>query len=282
MTAVKHLTIEELEAGLDDIRRSPRDDGVLQMIVRRPGVGVREVVEEAELSVREGLAGDNWATRGCTLTEDGSAHPEMQINIMNARSIALVAQDRSRWQLAGDQLFVDLDLSAENLPPGSRLSIGTAILEITPIPHNGCKKFVERFGKDAVIFVNSDVGKQLHLRGVKTPGSSAPASSGSEMSCERSELMHYLLFYEKMPDYAERQAPLAEAHRAHLAVAVRDGMLLLGGSLSDPEDGSAMLVFRTDARAIVEAFASSDPYVVGGVVCRWWVRAWLTVVGTAL
>lgn len=166
MAEVKHLTAEELEAGLEEIRQSPKDLGVLRMIVRRPGMGVREVLEEGRLTLGEGLAGDNWATRGCPLTADGAAHPEMQLNVMNARAVALVAGEPARWPLAGDQLYVDLDLSADNLPPGSRLLVGTAVIEVTAVPHNGCKKFVERFGKDAVVFVNSEVGKQLHMRGV--------------------------------------------------------------------------------------------------------------------
>ena len=90
----------------------------------------------------------------------------MQLNIMNSRAIAVIARERNRWSLAGDQLYIDLDLSDENLPPGTRLEIGSAIVEITPIPHNGCKKFANRFGIDAVKFVNSPVGKQLHLRGI--------------------------------------------------------------------------------------------------------------------
>jgi MOSC domain len=166
MTDVKHLTTEELEAGLDEIRRSPKDKGVLAMIVRRPQTDGREVLTVAELDVIEGLAGDNWRTRGCPLTADGSAHPDMQLNVMNTRVVDLVAQHKERWQLAGDQLFIDLDLSVENLPPGTRLAIGSAVIEVTPMPHNGCKKFVERFGLDAMQFVNSPLGKELHLRGI--------------------------------------------------------------------------------------------------------------------
>ncbi len=166
MPEVKHLTTEELEAGLEDIRQSPRDCGVLRLIVRRPAVGAREVVEEGELSLTDGLVGDNWARRGCPLTADGSAHPEMQLNVMNARVIALVAQDPARWQLAGDELFVDLDLSEENLPAGARLTLGSAVIEVTAEPHTGCKKFVERFGGDAVRFVNSPLGRRLRLRGL--------------------------------------------------------------------------------------------------------------------
>jgi MOSC domain-containing protein YiiM len=90
----------------------------------------------------------------------------MQLNIMNSRVIALLAQDKDRWPLAGDQLFIDMDLSAENLPPGTRLALGSAMIEVTDQPHTGCKKFMERFGLDAMKFVNSPVGKQLHLRGI--------------------------------------------------------------------------------------------------------------------
>ena len=164
--APRHLTREELEAGLDEIRRSPADEGVVRLIVRRPSVEAREVLGVAELNCQEGLAGDTWRLRASSRTPDRSAHPDMQLNIMNARAIALIAQDPERWALAGDQLFIDLDLSAANLPPGTRLAIGSATIEITSQPHNGCEKFVARFGRDAVEFVNSPVGKTLHLRGV--------------------------------------------------------------------------------------------------------------------
>ena len=163
---MKHLTMEELEAGLEDIRRSPKDEGVLELIVRRPSVGERESLAEGELDVAEGLVGDTWSTRGSRRSKDGLAHPEMQINIMNARVIALVAQARERWHLAGDQLFVDLDLSVENLPPGTRLAVGSAVIEVTPEPHTGCEKFVSRFGVEAMKFVNSPLGRQLNLRGI--------------------------------------------------------------------------------------------------------------------
>lgn len=162
----KHLTTDELEAGLENIRQSPKDNSVLDMIVRRPQVEEREVLTEGRLDLVDGLEGDNWKTRGNAKTPDNSAHPEMQINIMNSRVIALLAQEKERWQLAGDQLFIDMDLSAENLPAGTKLSIGEAILEVTPVPHSGCKKFTERFGLEAMKFVNSPLGKELHLRGI--------------------------------------------------------------------------------------------------------------------
>ncbi len=166
MPAHRHLTMLELHAGLDLIRESPKDVGVLEMIVRRPAVNEREVLEQGELDVAAGLVGDTWAIRGSGRTADGASHPDMQLNVMNARAVALVAQGRDRWALAGDQLYIDFDLSEANAPAGTRLAIGGALIEITPQPHTGCAKFVSRFGVDAMKFVNSPIGRQLHLRGV--------------------------------------------------------------------------------------------------------------------
>ena len=166
MVDEKHLSMEELEAGLDEIRRSPKDEGKLELIVRRPQLGEREVLEEGELDLVRGLVGDNWITRGSSRTADGSSHPDMQLNIMNSRVIALLAQDKERWRLAGDQLFINMDLSTENLPAGTRLALGSAVIEVTPQPHTGCNKFVERFGLAAMKFVNSTIGRQLCLRGI--------------------------------------------------------------------------------------------------------------------
>ncbi|MDQ3917200.1 MAG: MOSC domain-containing protein [Acidobacteriota bacterium] len=163
---VRHLTTEELEAGMERVRLSPKDEGVLELIVRRPRVDEREVLEEGQLSLVEGLVGDSWKQRGSSRTPDGSPHPDMQLNVMNARVLALVAQDRERWRLAGDQLIIDLDLSDENLPAGTRLSLGSAVIEVTDQPHTGCHKFVARFGLDAMRFVNSPAGKRLRLRGL--------------------------------------------------------------------------------------------------------------------
>lgn len=166
MTELKHLTLAEMEAGLETIRQSPKDAGALKLISRRPNTDEREVLTEAQLDPAHGLVGDNWKARGSSRTPDGSANPEMQLNVMNARVIELLAQDKSRWALAGDQLFVDFDLSETNAPPGTRLAIGSAVIEVTAPPHLGCKKFSARFGPDAMKFVNSPEGKQLHLRGV--------------------------------------------------------------------------------------------------------------------
>ena len=166
MNTVEHLTLEQLEAGLDHIRQSPKDVGVLKLISRRPDTNEREVLAEAQLDPAHGLVGDNWKARGSHSAIDRASNPEMQLNVMNARVIGLIAQDKSRWSLAGDQLFVDFDLSEANVPPGTRLTIGLAVIEITAEPHLGCKKFSARFGPDAMKFVNSPEGKQLHLRGV--------------------------------------------------------------------------------------------------------------------
>lgn len=154
-----HLTRAELEAGLDAIRQAPKDEGLLDLIVRRPRTNQREVLEQGELDVDRGLVGDRWGA-------SRSRHRDTQLTLMNSRVIALVAGDKSRWPLAGDQLYVDFDLSEESVPPGTRLAIGGAIVEVSAEPHTGCGKFVERFGVDAMRFVNSTVGRQLHLRGI--------------------------------------------------------------------------------------------------------------------
>jgi len=168
MLNVLHLSIMELEAGLDHIRQSPKENGLLKMIVRRPAVDEREAISEGELNTTEGLEGDTWKTRGSSHTTDGSANVNSQITVMNARTIALLAQDEERWSLAGDQLYIDMDLSDDNIPPGTRLAIGTAIVEVSAQPHSGCKKFSARFGVEAMKFVNSPEGKRLHLRGINT------------------------------------------------------------------------------------------------------------------
>jgi hypothetical protein len=168
LVGMRHLTRDELDAGLDEVRRSPTDLGTLDLIVRRPDIGERETVEVAALDIVEGLVGDNWRTRGYRKSPEGGAHPDMQVTLTNARAIALVAGSPERWALAGDQLYVDLQLGDEHLPPGSRVAIGSAVLEITAEPHNGCSKFAERFGIDAVRWVNSPAGKAMHLRGVNS------------------------------------------------------------------------------------------------------------------
>jgi MOSC domain-containing protein YiiM len=161
-----YATPAELEAGMDHLRAAPRGEGIVKMIVRRPVEDERELVDEAELDLVEGLVGDSWHARG--RSGGRPANEKAQITVMNARSTALVAGDRERWPLAGDQLYVDFDLSGEHIPPGTRLAVGTAVIEVTDDPHTGCKKFSARFGLEALLFVNSPEGKALNLRGINT------------------------------------------------------------------------------------------------------------------
>jgi len=158
----------DLEAGLDTIRSAPRGTGTVELIVRRPGVDEREIVDEARLDVTDGLVGDGWRSRGSSAMPDGSADPEAQLTLMNARVAQLVAGDRERWGLAGDQLYVDLDLSVDHLPPGTRLAVGSAVIEVSPTPHTGCSKFSGRFGLEALAFISTPTGKGLRMRGVNT------------------------------------------------------------------------------------------------------------------
>ncbi len=161
-----HASKKQLEATLPHIQAAPTDAGPVELIVCRPANNQRKVLTEALLDPETGLQGDNWLQRGDPSATNQTAYRNMQINIMSARAAAAIAQNKSRWSLAGDQFFIDMDLSENNLPPGARLAIGTAILEITAEPHLGCRKFSDHFGKDAVMFVNSDIGKALHLRGL--------------------------------------------------------------------------------------------------------------------
>ena len=163
---VEHLTPAQLEESLAEVRRSPADVGRVAMIVRRPAVDQREVLEVGDLDPACGLVGDTWSERQSTRTPDGSPHPDMQLNVINARFAGLIAGSPERQSLAGDQLHLDLDLSEANLPAGTRLALGSAVIEVTEQPHTGCAKFSARFGVDALRFVNSPVGRSLRLRGL--------------------------------------------------------------------------------------------------------------------
>jgi tRNA (adenine37-N6)-methyltransferase len=159
---------------MSEVMQSPQDLGTLSMIVRRPGIGEREVLVVGELDTTNGLVGDNWLARGSRSRADGSAEPDAQLNIMNSRCAALVAGTAERIPLVGDQLLVDLDLSPGNLPAGTRLAIGTAVIEVTAKPHTGCAKFTQRFGLAAHRWINGTAGREHRLRGicakVVTPG----------------------------------------------------------------------------------------------------------------
>ena len=163
----EHATADELLAGLDHIRAAPSDRGTVELIVRRPAVDDREVVEEGDLDLVVGLIGDRWHLGASPIND-------AQLTLMNARAAELIARTRERWPLAGDQLYVDFDLSVDNLPAGTRLAVGKAIVEVTAVPHTGCAKFSARFGTDALKFVNKSPGRELRLRGanarVVTPG----------------------------------------------------------------------------------------------------------------
>jgi MOSC domain-containing protein YiiM len=164
---MSHRTPEDLAAALDEIRRAPADAGSVELIVRRPAENEREVLDEGTLDLEVGLLGDMWHRRG-------TPNPDAQLTLMNARAIEAIAGSRERWPLAGDQLFVDLDLSLGNLPAGTRLAVGEAVVEVTAEPHTGCAKFSARFGTEALRFVNKPPGRELRLRGVNarvvTPG----------------------------------------------------------------------------------------------------------------
>jgi len=163
-TAARPLS--ELEACLDHIRAAPRDVGRLELLVRRPAVDRREVLDSGRLDPAHGLEGDDWLARGSSSTPDRSARLDAQVTLMNARCAAAVAGARENWPLAGDQFFVDFDLSHANAPAGTRLAIGDAVVEVSAYPHTGCAKFAARFGKDALRFVNTGEGRALNLRGV--------------------------------------------------------------------------------------------------------------------
>lgn len=165
MTALRRST-SELDTFLDDVRAAPADAGEVQLIVTRPGAGEREAHDTSELDALIGLVGDNWFTRGSSKTPDGLADPDAQLTIMSTRAASAVAGGRAHWALAGDQIYADLDLSHANLPAGTRLQVGTAVVEVTPKLHPGCAKFTRRFGPDAFAWVNTDGGRDLRLRGM--------------------------------------------------------------------------------------------------------------------
>ncbi len=156
----------DLDSFLDHVRAAPRETGVLELIVARPERDLRETPSVATLSVEDGLVGDGWRARGSRSRPDGSAEPDAQLTLMSTRVLSAIAPDRSTWPLAGDQLLVDMDLGVENLPPGTRLTVGEAELEITPLPHTGCAKFSARYGLDALRWVSTPTGRDLRMRGV--------------------------------------------------------------------------------------------------------------------
>lgn len=162
----RHLTRAELAAALPQVTAGPKDHGELKAIFVRPGPGQRLDVSSVAISSAGGLEGDHWA-KGCWKSlPDGSPDPDVQVFIMNARFLDLIAQERSHWASCGNSFVADMDLGADNLPVGTRLKAGSAELEITAVPGTGCEAFIEWYGRDACVFVNTGEGKKNRLRGV--------------------------------------------------------------------------------------------------------------------
>jgi MOSC domain-containing protein YiiM len=168
MTAdkVSFRSLEELESGLVEVRRSPRERGSVELIARRPDEDRRELLDEARLDPVQGLLGDRWYAMALERADGGPPQTGNQLTLMNSRAAALVAGPRARWAAAGDQLYVDLDLSSDNLPPGTRLRVGTALIEVSEQPHTGCGKFARRFGLEAQKLTKSPLGRELNVRGI--------------------------------------------------------------------------------------------------------------------
>jgi hypothetical protein len=158
------FALPTLQAGLDEVRLAPSEAGTIELIVCRPQIDARRVLDEAELRPGQGLIGDDWHVKPSSKL--GRPNPDAELTIMSARAAALIAGERERWPLAGDQLYVDFDIGAANLPPGTRVHVGGAELEITAEPHLGCGKFIKRFGIDAQKFVNSPEARALNMRGI--------------------------------------------------------------------------------------------------------------------
>ncbi len=161
------LSLPELEPALDHLRAAPADVGTLSLVVRRPERLTRELLDEAVVDEADGLVGDNWLSRATSRAKAEGRHLDAQVTVMSSRMIDLLAETDDERALAGDQLYVDLDLSHDNLPTGARFRVGEdLVLEVTAKPHAGCRKFLARFGEDAVAFVNSEEGRRLRLRGL--------------------------------------------------------------------------------------------------------------------
>lgn len=160
------LTTDQIIAGFSPVTESPSDEGRLELIVVRPADGVRKLPQSVYVSADNGVEGDKWRSSQSPHTPDGGPDPRVQVTLMNARILRLISGGDERMTLAGDNLIVDLDLSEDNIAPGQHLSVGEVVLEVTEVPHNGCGAFMERYGKDAVRFINSPQGKRLHLRGL--------------------------------------------------------------------------------------------------------------------
>lgn len=156
----------ELTAGLQGILSAPKQNGTLELIVIRPGRGERFTPAEIEVSAVEGLPGDHWSNGTGYAREDGAGDPDAQICIMMASCIRAIAGAKANWPPAGDNLFIDMDLTPKNMPPGTRFAIGSAEFIVSELPHNGCQDFIDRYGRDACVFLMTGEGKKNRLRGI--------------------------------------------------------------------------------------------------------------------
>ena len=164
-------TTDQLTDRLDHLRSAPAEMGTLDLVVCRPAHGEREILQEGVLDEADGLVGDNWLARATSRAVAEGRHLKAQVTVMSSRMIRLLAETDGERALAGDQLYVDLDISHTNLPAGSRIALGDpenggAVIEVSDKPHRGCAKFQRHFGEEATGFLNSDVGRELRLRGL--------------------------------------------------------------------------------------------------------------------
>jgi hypothetical protein len=156
----------DLDQHLPNVRLAPRDVGRVELIVQRPRVDERVVVAEGVLDAASGLIGDRWVHHRSSSRPDAPPDPAVQLTLMSTRVLAAIEPDQSRWPLAGDQLYVDFDLSTDHLPVGARVAVGEAEVEVSAQPHTGCSKFSARFGSDALRWINNPTGRSLRMRGV--------------------------------------------------------------------------------------------------------------------
>ncbi len=163
-----YQTAEQLEAGMAGVLDAPSEEGPVRLVVRRPGRGQREILEEGQLDTERGLIGDDWINRPGMNRDTPSPHA--QVTVMNARVAELISGDPepATWAQCGDQLYVDLDISEANMPTGTRFSVGDAVLEVQAEPHTGCVQFRSWWGGDALRHISTTEGQALRMRGVNT------------------------------------------------------------------------------------------------------------------
>ena len=163
----KFQSREQLMAKLPGfLDAAPKDNGTLDLIVMRPEHDARVLPQSFEVTAEFGVNGDHWKRGTGYALEDGTGDPDTQICMMMSGCIEAIAGPKENWAPAGDNFFLDMDLTPANMPPGTRFAIGTAEFAVTEAPHNGCQKFIDRYGRDAVLFVNTGKGKELRLRGI--------------------------------------------------------------------------------------------------------------------